>query len=140
MLIDKGYKVIGVDITLYGLFNESLKDHCIDATLWDIPLNDPFDAVLSIDVLEHIPTRMINETISELSRLCKKFALFQIALFKDVFCKRINDTLHLSLFSIDEWCSLLKRRFRDVRILERLPGRVTFFCSKDFYSKDQEIV
>jgi SAM-dependent methyltransferase len=131
MLVDKGYTVKGVDITLDGLIEKSIKECCIEAALWNIPLNDPFDAVLSIDVLEHIPTQMIDETISELSRLCKNFALFQIALFKDGFGKRINDTLHLSLFSIDEWSSLLKRHFRDVRRLERLPGRVTFFCSKD---------
>ena len=135
MLIDKGYKVMGVDITLDGLVDKSMKEHCIEAALWDIPLHDPFDAVLSIDVLEHIPTQMINKTVSELSRLCKKFALFQIALFKDGFGKRINDTLHLSLLSING----------EVRIVERLPGRVTFFCSKefcnkDFCNKDQELL
>jgi SAM-dependent methyltransferase len=130
MLIDAGYTAKGIDITLDGLYAESLREHCIEASLWDIPLTDPFDVVMSIDVLEHIPPQMIDKTISELSRLCKKFAIFQVALFKDGFGKRINDTLHLSLFSADEWQAFIKKHFDDVKILEKLPGYVVFFCGK----------
>lgn len=129
MLLDKGYESKGIDITLDGLSDESLKEYCLESHLWDISFKKPFDAVISIDVMEHIPTPMIFMTLAELSRLCKKFAIFQIALFKDGFGKRINDTLHLSLLTVGEWDKTLNEHFDYVRIVEQSTGYVIFFCS-----------
>lgn len=127
VLADAGYDVKGIDITLNGLYDGSLRDHCIEATLWDIPLTDPFDMVISFDVMEHIPPEKVDQVFSELSRLSNR-ALFQIALNKDHFGKCVNDTLHLSLFTANEWLVKIKNHFNSVMVLSADNVNASFVC------------
>lgn len=126
-LLDAGYDVTGIDITLNGLYDGSLRDHCIESVLWDVPLVKPFDMVISFDVLEHIPPEKVDKVLSELSRLSNR-AIFQIALFKDHFGKCVNETLHLSLFTATEWLLKIKRHFDSVMVLEINSSNVSFIC------------
>ena len=130
-LLDAGYDAKGVDITLDGLIDKSLVKNCVATTLWDIPLKEGYDAVICIDIMEHIPTTKVRDVLRELSRLCKGFAIFQIALQPDGYGKAIDDVLHLSLFKPEDWTARLNRHFNSVKMFECTPQYVSFACIND---------
>lgn len=103
--------IYGVDITLEGLnlnhkintFGNKINDFCpwiqyyIQAPLWKLPfLDNEFDFTYSVDVLEHIPSKLIKKTIDEILRITKVSTFHCIATFPD-------RGFHLSVQSIDIW-------------------------------------
>jgi SAM-dependent methyltransferase len=131
-LSECGYDVIGVDITLDGLIDKSFKDKCLETPLWDVPIDDPLDATICIDVMEHIPPEKVDDTLSELSRLCSGIAILHIALFKHNIGKKDIDKLHLSVFDSITWLDIIKPHFKEVDMrldFEKVSGgHVTFIC------------
>lgn len=111
-LINIGFDVYGIDIA----------SNCLDAGI-NIPfevtaLNDlsghndnSFDAILCFDVLEHLPSQLLESSIKELMRVCANSALFKIYLNRDSFGAKIGAVLHKTIMSSQDWVSLLKKYF-----------------------------
>ena len=113
-LADAGLNVLMVDIT------RTATDDGIDlpffaACLWELPLpvlNQRFDWVYCCDVLEHIPTEHVDETLDGLQAMTGKGAFLQIALFNDGFGQRIGQPLHLTVKPAAWWLEKVEKRWR----------------------------
>lgn len=77
----------GIDITLEGaktLLRSCWDDYIYEGPVWNMPYKDrTFRYTFSTDLLEHIPTVMIEDTIKEISRVTWKrgLTIHQIATF-----------------------------------------------------------
>lgn len=104
----------GVDIAHEG-------PRILRQSLWDeIPANWHAHFGYSCDVLEHIPTDMVPDTIACMAGAIEKAAWFQIALFPDTV-GTMGDwgTLHLTVKPMEWWRHALSRSFRVVYAIER---------------------
>lgn len=105
----------GVDITLEGLkgykslikFNQPIPKfipnlhYYVESPLWNLPFKDKaFDYTFSCDVLEHIPTEMVDKTIQEIIRVTKIETFHCIATFPD---RRGGVNFHLTIQPINWW-------------------------------------
>lgn len=119
-LHDKGYDIKGIDITLTGL--KEPKSYLSKATLWDLPFeNAEFDFSFSTDVLEHLPTDLVEQSIEEIFRVTKIKTFHCIALFAD---NRHNFNFHLTVKPLDWWeekFSDLNNNHIDVELVDRKP-------------------
>lgn len=128
---DKGFNVFGLDITLKGVdkaIKDEIGDCFVEAPVEDIPFKgNSFDYVFCIDFMEHVHPDNVYMALAEMSRVCKGYARFQIALNKDGFGKRIGAPLHISLFSVDDWS---KRIMQNFIILSKVQAGsvITFLC------------
>lgn len=130
LLVDKGFQVTGIDHTLIGLLPHIDITRCIEAPLSDIPCSDDFfNMVICVDVLEHIPNELLEESIKEMARVCNGYALFKIALFKDGYGKKIGEVLHKSVLPPETWISILDKYFDKVVTLEKYNGDLTVLCN-----------
>ena len=130
---DEGYDVVGVDLTLDGVkpeIKERLVNKLHEGCLWDLEFTDPFDMVFCVDVMEHIPPNKVYAVLSELARLCKSYAHFKIAKFKDGYGERIGEPLHLSLFTTKEWKIRLDQHFFSTTTINDTGAYVEFICEK----------
>lgn len=130
---DEGYDVVGVDLTLDGVapeLKEALANKLHEGCLWDLEFTEPFDMIYCVDVLEHIPPNKVYAVLSELARLCNKYAYFKIAKFKDGYGSRIGEPLHLSLFNTKKWETMLSKHFTYVVPISDTNGYVEFLCEK----------
>lgn len=136
LLRQEGFNnVFGVDITLEGLkqyrpmikFNQPVPSFVTNIKnyyqfpLWNLPFQDKeFDFTFSSDVLEHIPSELINQTISEISRITRIETFHCISTFYD---KRKGFNFHLTIMPIDWW----QQKFNNIKaeIVDR-----TYFLKK----------
>lgn len=93
-LRDKGFNVIGSDI-----FSNS--EDIIECPAWELPFEDGrFDITFSTDVLEHLPTEMVDKAILEILRVTKKKSVHIIATFADI---RMGEVVHKTVRPIEWW-------------------------------------
>ncbi len=103
-LRDRGYKCLGVDITLIGVGKD--KKGFFEAPLWKTPFRDnEFDYTFSTDVLEHIPTDMIEATIKEIYRITRVETFHCISIVDDPNYPNV----HLTIKPIDWWKTQFKK-------------------------------
>lgn len=96
----KGYEVFGVEPSRVAV--ETLKSpFVVLGTCSAIPYaSDLFDVVVCLDVLEHIPSTLTRDSLRELSRVTKAYAIISVADHEDV----VDDlVLHINLRSYPEW-------------------------------------
>jgi SAM-dependent methyltransferase len=128
-----GYDIKGVDITLLGLLDDGIKEHCTETPLSSLPFSDDsFDLAICVDVLEHIPKtdNLLQDSLKELSRT-SKYSLFNIALFKDGHGKLIGKTLHETLMPANKWVALLNKYYDQVHVLEQSGIYLTVLCENN---------
>ena len=110
ILREKGYDCKGLDITRAGIKTEE-DGWFLEGSLWAMPFeSEQIDFTFSTDVLEHIPTEKIEETIREIFRITKKKTFHCIALFNDM--RNINGemvNLHRTVKPIGWW----QEKFRE---------------------------
>lgn len=93
-LREKGYDVIGTDIY-------STNPDIVECPAWDLPFKDgEFDVTFSTDVLEHLPTEMVDKAISEILRVTNSKSIHIIATFLDM---RLNEVVHKTVRPIEWW-------------------------------------
>lgn len=142
-LRQKGFEVHGIDITLEGLKlhrplnkfnNQNVSDYSIDLTniyecpIWNTPFaDDEFDLTYSSDVLEHIPSEYLEQSIQEIYRITKFKTFHNIATFPD---SRKGFVFHLSIFEIEKWRKLFEE-FRSKNIDVELIDRTDFLKKWD---------
>ncbi len=94
-----GVNCTGVDISLAGV--PSGVHSVFAAPVWDMPFDDgQFDYTVSTDVLEHVPTNMIQKSIKEIFRVTKRKTFHVVALFDGILNGVI---LHETVKPIEWW-------------------------------------
>lgn len=112
-----GFDVFLTDITLNGL-PENYSDSAIECTAWNTPFDDgAFNIVFSTDVLEHLPTEKVEDTLIELKRICCGWNFHQIATFPDRLYSGYQ--VHLTVKSIQWWHERFRATEMDYKLFER---------------------
>jgi 2-polyprenyl-3-methyl-5-hydroxy-6-metoxy-1,4-benzoquinol methylase len=131
-MLSMGFDCHGVDIADNCLDEDllHLKDKILTVgTLWDSTLfkENQFDAVVCLDVLEHIPTQYIEQVINNLYKWTKKYVLLQIALVQDYFGSKVGEPLHLTVEAKSWWdTKLIKTKVIDEIVLKNNENRDTY--------------
>lgn len=108
MLHGAGLDVAGVDIA------ENSVDHndgwfFFHGCIWDLELPSKSDFIFSADVLEHIPTKMVDATLANMAAHMDVGGYLQIAHFPDSGWN--TGTLHLTVEPFDWWMEAIKKHF-----------------------------
>ena len=99
-LRDRGYRCLGVDITLAGIGENKIG--FTEAPLWEMPFeNNQFDYTFSTDVLEHIPPKMAEPAIKEIYRVTRVETFHCISIMDDPNYPNV----HLTIKPIKWWKS-----------------------------------
>lgn len=78
----KGHVCVGLDITLAGIKGD--RSGFVEASVWRMPFQDnQFDFTFSSDVLEHLPTDLVEPAIKEICRVTRHKTFHCIANFPD---------------------------------------------------------
>ncbi|MCP3681832.1 MAG: class I SAM-dependent methyltransferase [bacterium] len=113
-LSDMGYKVTALDIASNACteFNGDF----IESSIWSIPDEAGlFDYGVCFDVMEHLPTEMVELSIECIAKHCKT-VYFQIANFECHEGDKIGESLHLTVKGADWWADILKKHFKKVDV------------------------
>lgn len=112
-LIAEGVNVTGTDIY-------STRSEIIECPAWELPFADnSFDLTFSTDVLEHLPTDMVQKSIVEILRVTNRKSIHIIACWEDV---RDGEVLHKTVRKIYWWndlFSILNKDKKELIIMDR---------------------
>ena len=99
-LRERGYRCLGIDITLRGAkgvsTNHPLPDMVgfTEAPLWKMPFqNNQFEYTFSTDVMEHIPPEMVDAVIKEIYRVTRVEMFLCISTIDDVNYENLHKTI-----------------------------------------------
>lgn len=99
-LANAGLRPTLVDITPAAL-DAHVRDSglpFVEASLWDLPATlEPTDWLFCIDVLEHLPSDLVDMALREMVARTLKGGMFDIALCHDSWGERIGECLHLTV-------------------------------------------
>lgn len=125
----RGLAVTGVDIAPNALETDV---PFVNASLWKLPDTlEPHDYGFSCDVLEHLPTERVDQSLAAIAQRTRKATWLRIATRKDKNGpKLIGRPLHLTVKSAEWWRQKCEEHFRIVDVTDRCPkGReVTLLC------------
>lgn len=112
-LLDAGFDVMATDIAancLNGDLKDKLADRFVTAPAWNLPFDDDqFDVIFCCDVLEHIPTELVEVTLSEMGRVAP-WLYAEIASFnRTVGYKKQPLKVHLTVEPIEYWLEQMER-------------------------------
>lgn len=125
-LSEQGYSVTAVDIAPNACTEFS--GTFVQACLWDLPARIPkFDYGFCADVLEHIPTDKVPDTLKNIARVAGT-VYFQIANFECHMGDEHGLHLHLTVKPMGWWQEALSRHFDFVHI-EAHPKHHIAVCS-----------
>lgn len=125
-LAEQGFDVTAVDIAPNAAAEFSGMFIC--ACLWELPENfRHFDYGFCADVLEHIPTEKISDTLQNIARVADT-VYFQIANFECHMGEEHGLHLHLTVKPIGWWLEALSQHFDFVEI-EPHPKHHIAVCS-----------
>lgn len=119
VLNDLGYIITMSDITLRGLEGSELYD-AVECPAWETPfVEDSFDVVFSTDVLEHLPSEKVEDTLKELKRITSPegWNYHMIATFPDRYYS--GYAVHLTVKSITWWRKQFKAMEMNFNLFER---------------------
>jgi ubiquinone/menaquinone biosynthesis C-methylase UbiE len=126
-LQEAGLAVTMFDISPSAPDNNAKGLPFIEGCVWrDFP--GEFDWVYCTDVMEHLPTEHVDESLDTIARVARKGAYFQIALWQDGFGKRIGEVLHLTVKTSDWWEAKLGKRWDSVKCIESGDNRLIALC------------
>lgn len=114
----KKYKrIVGVDRSLSAL--KYVQTENISADITNLPfVNNEFDVVTCLEVLEHIPFFNYSKALNEIARISKKYILISVPYNQDLkktFCKcpicltEFNPSFHVRSFNKDNISSLFNK-------------------------------
>jgi hypothetical protein len=127
-LAKAGYLAIGVDIA----------SNCLEATdvaffrapLWDMSSVPRVDYGICTDVLEHIPTERVRDTLREIHSKVDRACYLNIDTIPDSFGVNIGQALHLTVMSHESWEALLKEFWPHVEPIPAGDRQAVFICRK----------
>lgn len=109
-LRNSGLFIRGADITLEGVvkYNPDAIENTLMAPAWLMPYPDRhFDHLVSINLLQHIPTHKLDETLDEMFRVCSK-RMTHIISQKECALERLS--LHRTVNPIEWWKDVIRSR------------------------------
>lgn len=100
--------VRGIDISQYAIgVGQMYGCPIYRADARKIPFeNDSFNFICGFDILEHLPEEFIDEAISEINRVCQKFAFFNIPSYPG------TDSTHLNIKPPEYWIEKFSKYFQ----------------------------
>ena len=105
----KGLQVIGMDPSMV-IVNLRKSPFIVQGTCDSIPFaNNLFDVVFCLDVLEHIPEKLISDSLRELYRISKRYLIISAASHEDVV---ENLKVHISVKPYQEWEKIISKYFK----------------------------
>jgi len=134
-LLEKGLNVSLVDIAANCLdekiaaLTHIIPDRIsfVEAALWDLPESlRKSDWIYCIDVLEHLPTQKVIESLEEMSGKTKKGGALQVFLADEGMGFMIGETLHLTIRPLDWWIKQISS-FWSIEKIEELIAE-TRYC------------
>lgn len=108
-LADRGFEVTAYDITDGGLtyeVREALEKEYIkfrQTTLWNMPEENKASFGYCCDVMEHIPTEYVRQTLHQIIQLGSDRTFFSIAQTPDSCGQLIGKTLHMTVRQFEWW-------------------------------------
>jgi 2-polyprenyl-3-methyl-5-hydroxy-6-metoxy-1,4-benzoquinol methylase len=125
--VDNGYDAVGVDIASNAL-EESVP--FINCALWDETNLPKVDYGFSVDVLEHIPSERVRQTLMAIYNSVRVGCYFNIDTIPDSFGAWIGQTLHLTVLSAAQWEALLKEFWPSVELIRDDGRQAVFICKR----------
>lgn len=122
----------GVDVSSYVINRNKNKNKgdYIHISLDDVhSIIEDFDIGICADVMEHIPENEVDNVLASISKLKCNYLYFGISTRKSVFLDSEGNNLHLTVWSIDKWISVLKKYFI-IEQYDEKPSLLYVKCSK----------
>lgn len=113
----KRFKELGYDVTMVDFASNAVEVSdikFIESCLWNLPNNLKAANGFCSDVMEHIPTEMVSQTLEHIHQSVDDLMLFQIALTPDSCGQLIDETLHLTLWDERQWRKELNIWWREL--------------------------
>jgi hypothetical protein len=126
-LQERGYIAIGVDITSNALEEDV---PFVRAALWDADSLPRVDYALCTDVLEHIPTERVRDTLKAIHGAVGVACYLNIDTIPDSFGVLIGEPLHMTVMGHEAWRAILKEFWSDVEPIEAGERQAVFICRK----------
>jgi len=116
----KGLKTTLVDISVYSLdeemrgalslFSEQLR--FVEGCLWSLPEDlEAAEWIYCCDVMEHIPTHLVDQVLEQVASRMKLGGYFSICLQEDLVGKKVGFPLHLTVKDQPWWEEKLSHHF-----------------------------
>lgn len=123
-----GYRAVGVDIAGNAL---ECNVPFVQAALWDADKLPKVDYGFSVDVLEHIPTEKVDDTLAAIHGACAVGCYLNIDTIPDAFGVLIGQTLHETVQPGEWWEDKLRALWPHVeRIRPEDKRQAIFVCRK----------
>jgi hypothetical protein len=126
-LIRCGYDAIGVDIAGNAL-EEAVP--FVQAALWDLDAMPPVEYAICTDVLEHIPTERVRDTLRAIRSSVSSACYLNIDTIPDSFGVNIGKALHMTVMGHESWELLLKEFWPHVQPIPAGDRQAVFVCRK----------
>jgi SAM-dependent methyltransferase len=100
--VQLGIDVIGLEITQSGIDDSPVSEYIVNGSATDLSIfNDKeFDMVGALELMEHLPPELTEQTIREIRRVGRTFGVFTIG-------RGTQDPTHINLRPREEWMKLL---------------------------------
>jgi 2-polyprenyl-3-methyl-5-hydroxy-6-metoxy-1,4-benzoquinol methylase len=109
-------KLHGIDIA-NNAPSEDLRNLFTQGTLWDNSIYPEVDAIVCVDVMEHIPEQYIGHVLSNFSQFAEKFVFLSISLIPDNFGSYlIGEPLHLTLRDLSWWFQKFAKHGYEIKL------------------------
>jgi hypothetical protein len=121
----QGHHAIGVDIAANGLEEDVPFAQC---ALWDLEIDVSYG--FCVDVLEHIPTERVRDTLRAIRDSVSVACYLNIDTIPDSMGLLIGERLHMTVMGAESWHELLREFWPTV---ERLPSndrQAVFVCRR----------
>jgi len=128
----KWFKTHGLQATGVDISSNSLEEEVpfVQCALWDADKLPQVDYGFSVDVLEHIPTEKVRDTLQAIHDAVRVACYLNIDTVDDAFGVMIGQPLHLTVMPAEQWERLLKEIWREVTTIESNDKQAIFVCRK----------
>lgn len=134
-LLKNNFKAIGLDIAFNCLddTNKGLFPF-LYCSIWEANHLFKSDYFHCVDVMEHIPTEKVDETLRVIAHNVCRGGIFTICLRPDGLGKLIGETLHLTVQDKDWWKARLKKQWKIVHTIkyDDVDPHATFIVSHHY--------
>jgi len=123
------FKMKGLNTTALDLVDNACNEFdgpFIKAPLWRLDDIGSYDFGFCADVMEHLPTELVDDALYQISKHCNR-VYFQIANFHDHEGDKIGESLHLTVKPFSWWALLIKSYFK-VTNSKLAPKHHVFVC------------